>query len=78
MPQAMEKALKVVENQEFKVGQKVIYNPNKKSVHHIGIIIAIDDVIHIKFMFNTLMFPLSGLDDIFKRQLIIVDDDYEA
>ena len=63
----------------FKKGNKVIYNVSKDSVHHIGRIVAIDDFLHVQFMFGKPMtFPLTGYDKLFNRQLVVVDESYEV
>ena len=60
----------------FKVGQKVIYNIHKDSIHHIGEIVTIDEFIHVQFKFGKpLIFPLSGYDKLFDRQLKVIDNE---
>ena len=61
----------------FRVGQKVIYNPHKGSVHHVGIIVVVDEFIHVHFEIGSdLFFPLDGYDKLFDRQLTVVDKNY--
>lgn len=64
----------------FKVGNKVLYNPNIESVHHIGIITKIDkQFIYVSYPIgSTHKFPLTGYDKLFGRQLVVVRDDYEV
>ena len=64
---------------EYAVGDKVIYNPHKGSVHHIGRIVAIDEFIHVHFEIGSnFFFALDGYDKLFERQLVVVDEDYEV
>jgi hypothetical protein len=64
----------------FKVGQKVLYNPSPRSVHHIGTIVKIDkDFIYVVYPIGaTHKLPLTGYDKLFGRQLVVVRDDYEV